>query len=530
MWMLHVKRSFLGIGVILAAAWNPAAHAKTLFVDRTLTTATCATYNPATRNCTGGTFTAYKTIAAASNAAMPGDRVAVRAGTYAEQLAPARSGSAARPITFHAYNGEVVALTGSPAIRLQDRDHVVIDGFTADNTQWLEANGADHNVIRNCIFSRSPATGTTGNVRFITSHYNRILNCTLSEGNDNLILIDSDHNLVEGCTFASARHALWAIKCGDFNVLRNNTFNNPDQKIGEIYDCDDVGAAGIVQSNATKRNLVEHNKFERTGAGGNEKNGIQYAGQNGIIRRNVFESNFGGGIGLSGYGGEASFCVGNRVYHNVFFKSSFGGVNFSTFNGTQGTDNLFKNNVFFQNTDGGPNPAQVILRKLTGYKFENNDFFHTAAGQQKVLLYDQGGLACPNGTVACWQTAFPALFSGNVEVDPKFVAAANHDFRLQPISPLIDAGTFLTRTTAAGSGTTMVVQDAGWFSDGFGITGLPGDTIQLQGQTTRAIITAINYTTNTLTLDRPLTWQANTGVAQPFNAAGPDMGAWEGGS
>jgi len=518
------------VAVTLSVTALPAASGPTRFVDRNLSSSTCTTYNPATRSCSGGTATAYKTLAAASNASQPGDVFEVRAGAYNEQLNPARSGNPGSPITFRAYNGETVSLTGSPAIRLQNRDHLVIDGFTVDNTQWLEANLADHNVIRNCTFSRTPASGTTGNVRFITSHYNRILNCTLTDGNDNLILIDSDHNLIDGCTITLARHALWAIKCGDFNVIRNCTFSNPDQKIGEIYDCDDTGAAGIVQSNATKRNLVENNRFELTGASGNEKNGIQYSAQNGIIRRNVFESNFGGGIGLSGYGGEASFCTSNRVYHNVFHKNSFGGVNFSTFSSTQGTDNLFKNNVFFQNTDGGPNPAQVILRKLTGYKFENNDFFHTTAGQQKVLLYDQGGVACGNGTVTCWQTNFPALFANNVEHDPKFVSTTSHDFRLQSTSPLIDAGTFLTRTTAAGSGTTMVVQDAGWFSDGFGIAGLPGDTIQLQGQTARARIVSINYATNTITLDQPLTWTANAGVAQPFNAAAPDMGVMETGN
>jgi len=113
-------------------------------------------------------------------------------------------------------------------------------------------------------------------------------------------------------------------------------------------------------------------------------------------------------------------------------------------------------------------------------------------------------------------------------VDPKFVDLANRDFRLQSSSPCIDAGTFITTATSAGSGTQLPVADARLFVDGFGIA--EGDAIQLKGQTQVAKITSINYGTNTLTLDRTLTWTQGQGVSVPYVGSAPDIGALEYGS
>ena len=115
----------------------------------------------------------------------------------------------------------------------------------------------------------------------------------------------------------------------------------------------------------------------------------------------------------------------------------------------------------------------------------------------------------------------------NVEVDPGFVNAPGHDFHLAANSPMVDNGAFLTKASTAGSGTVLTVDDANWFCDGFGIEGLVGDTIQLQGQTATATIVSIDYAARTLTLDRALTWSAGQGVSLAFNGAGPDIGAFE---
>jgi hypothetical protein len=73
----------------------------------------------------------------------------------------------------------------------------------------------------------------------------------------------------------------------------------------------------------------------------------------------------------------------------------------------------------------------------------------------------------------------------------------------------------------------MQVDNAGYFYDGFDIPGEVGDLIQLSGQTQTARIVEIDYATNTLTLDRALTWMAGQGVSLAYSGNAPDIGASE---
>ncbi len=121
-------------------------------------------------------------------------------------------------------------------------------------------------------------------------------------------------------------------------------------------------------------------------------------------------------------------------------------------------------------------------------------------------------------------------------VNPKFLSTNGYgfvwnpnnlpDFHLQQGSPCIDAGTWLaTITSANGSGTSFTVDNSLYFSDGNQI--VPGDTIQLQGQTATATITANDWTNNVLTFTPALTWTQGQGVSLPYFGSAPDMGAFE---
>ena len=87
----------------------------------------------------------------------------------------------------------------------------------------------------------------------------------------------------------------------------------------------------------------------------------------------------------------------------------------------------------------------------------------------------------------------------------------------------------LHRTTVAGegSGTELVVRDALYFYDGFGISGEMGDRIQLEGSTETAVIVNVDYASNTLTLDRALSWEGGQGVSLAFAGSAPDVGMYE---
>lgn len=533
----------------LALTLLPAlGHAATRYVDGTIAASSCTTYSPTARACGGGSDFAWRDLLGvrAPAATAPGDVIVLRDGTYSDALIPGTSGSAGLPITYLGYPGETPTISRAsldPAIDLTSRSHLVIEGLTvSDVTAWLRADGSDYNVIRGNTFRRATATGTRAGVKLVRSNYNRVTGNIIDDGNDNFQLIHSDRNLFEGNTLTRARHNLWDILCGNFNVIRGNDFNNVLQKIGQITDCEGVPADATPAYDATKRNLVESNRFNFTPSSGNASPyaGIQYAAQQGIIRRNVFHDTIGPALDLTIYADEAMFNTDNRVYHNVFYGSSFAGVSLA--DGAAFAGNVFQNNiltggVFVANDtrwtwytgelDG--QGVQLMTGRLDGFVFERNDILGTAPGALYAVTYGVRTSTTnpPPETLAWWETNQPLLFRGNLEVAPDFVDEAARDFHLNSASPLIDAAVFLTQTAGAGSGASMPVVDASYFYDGFGIPGEVGDLIKLEGDTATARVTAIDYGTNTLSLDVPLTWTAGQGVATPYTGAAPDIGAFE---
>jgi hypothetical protein len=366
-------------------------------------------------------------------------------------------------------------------------------------------------------------------------------------GEDNLRLIHSDRNLVEGNSITSGRHSLWGIVCGNFNVIRDNYFYNAIQKIGEVYDYD--GAHPPVEYDATKHNLIEGNEFAYTPSAGDSSaySGIQYSGQESIIRFNVFRDTIGPGISMSLWPDAARYVTHNRIYNNDFYATSLAGIGLSGSTAYTFTDNIIKNNIltksifvasdtrwtWYTQTLAGK-PVQVLTGRLDGFVFENNDLCNTAADEAYLITYGNAGSSSnpPGQSVSWWQANYPALFRGNLETDPQYADEAGEDFHLKAGSPMIDAGAFLTKTVGAGSGVILSVTDARYFFDGFDMTDenglpIPGDLVQLEGDTKTTHVIDIDYVNNTLTLDQPLSWTDSQGVSLAYNGSAPDMGAYE---
>jgi hypothetical protein len=216
-------------------------------------------------------------------------------------------------------------------------------------------------------------------------------------------------------------------------------------------------------------------------------NAIQYAGQDGILRRNVFHDNLGGGLGFQIYGDEALNNYGNRVYSNTFYANRCFGIWGGYSGGTRYENNVIVNNIIYGNRN---------CENTASNDIQNN---------------------APSANT----------FINNPTTDPSFLNAGSRFLRQSSGSPAINAGVYLTRVVGTNSGTQLVVEDAAFFFDGAGIPGEVGDVIQLEGQTDRARITAIDYATNTLTLDRALGWIAGQGVSLQYNGSAPDVGAYE---
>ncbi len=243
---------------------------------------------------------------------------------------------------------------------------------------------------------------------------------------------------------------------------------------------------------ATKRNLFEWNTFVRTRSHATKHyyyNGIQYAGQQGIVRRNVFYDNQGGALGIQVYSDEALHNYGHRIYHNTIYDNRCYGISASSAaTSSKYKEILVKNNILYKNSDCSGAGGQTQISNTTAVVLSSNAITATS---------------------------------------PQFVNAAGHDFHLLKGSPLVDAAAFLTTTVGAGAGKKMAVADAAYFFDGNGIQGLQGDRIQLEGQTSTARVLVVDLKTNTLTLDADLSWKSGQKVALAYHGAAPDMGAFE---
>jgi hypothetical protein len=93
---------------------------------------------------------------------------------------------------------------------------------------------------------------------------------------------------------------------------------------------------------------------------------------------------------------------------------------------------------------------------------------------------------------------------------------------LQNGSPCKDAGGFLTTVTASGSGTSVRVADARYFTDGFGVKS--GDRIKV-GNNPPVSVTGINYSSNTITVDNSISYNAGDGVSYVYEGTRPNIGA-----
>jgi len=520
-----------------------------IYVDPSITPSSSTTYNPATRSTGSGNETVYKTLQGAAAAARAGDTVLIRAGTYTQVLRPQYSGTAGAYITYKNYNGEQVTITGTslrPGIDISGRDYLIIDGLKIDNVaRWMYALDSHYNIIRNNRFSRANDSSSKGGLFFQESTCNRVLDNIIEDSSeDSLALHKADRNLIEGNEFRRADHTLWTIKGGNFNVLRNNYFHNADQKIGEVYDMDGAGFDHqFHQYDCTKYNLIEGNSFAYVPSAGDSSPyaGIQYAGQKGIIRKNLFYDTVGPGVDMTLYSAEARYNTDNKLYNNVFYKTDFAGVRLShasyPFYGNVIKNNIFAKSIFVANDrrwswytqELAGKPVQFMTGRLNGFIFENNNLFNHGGGETYLITYGvRTSTSNPvQHDIAWWHSNYPSLFRNNTEADPLFVNEAGLDFHLRSGSPMIDAGAFLTSTVGSGSGASMPVEDVGYFYDGYDIPGEQGDLIQLQGHTQTARIVDIDYDNNILILETPLSWTAGQGVGLTYSGSGPDMGAYE---
>ena len=488
---------------------------------------------------------AWRTIAQANQTLVAGDTVYIKAGTYKEYISPKNSGTTSQPIAYLNFGSDKVILSDTVyGIYMDGKSYIIVQGITMkhlDRFVYLR-NKSNYNTLAWCIFdSARLSNGQTatwaGSVISGSSQHNWIhhcqfsnygyynaddISCVLDIGSEENKADSTCYNLIEDSRFFHGGHHVMGVY-GKYNVIRNNWFHNepwsmgtPDADRGAVmYGDRNLSFSGYSENGG--RNCLEGNRigFSADPSDNNGASGAALNSSENIVRFNAFFNNISAGLSMSVTSSYLQDILRNKVYNNAFFNNGHNpydsidhmssGIGFGIYSGSLIIkDNALKNNVLYKH-------------KLTW-------------GEYNINTSDRTGIMAAQ--------VFANNWDGDKKGDPKFVNANPlpgdpmdsllPDLHLTAASPCIDSGTYLTTiVTASGSGMSFQVVDAGYFMDGWGISGVLGDEIQLFGTSQRARITSVSYQTNALSIDRSVTWTRNQGICLAYEGAAPDIGAYE---
>ncbi len=471
----------------------------------------------------------WRSVSRVNAALQPGDTAVFLPGEYAGTLAPAHRGAADAPITYRSaesWAARLVPEDGSPLIDLDGHQHIIIDGFFLDGHEqsgWMNATDCHHLTIRGCKMRRTrrPISIThSTQVRLLDNLF-----CADRVMGDMMWLEECDRILVEGNSFTRIGHSPFTLNYCNHVVMRANVFR---AEWGRNYITYSLG-----------RVLWEGNIITRArDSGGSASSRAHSFWDDGIFRYNRVYGNLGAPLNMGSYIWQGVSPTGrfrgpfgtlnSRFYHNTFVDNVGEAWRLS---GIVVSSNVFQNNIFYRNdrTGGG-----IQLTRAEGISRDNRFVHNLFRGNQPdrpVIRYGSAWWTAEEANRNTPTTGgFWSEFHGNFDADPRFLAAAERDYRLGPDSPAIDAGAPLARAVGNGSGRQLAVNDGRGFYDGFGIAGEQGDVIALGRGDNLARIERVElryHQPAILHLDRDMSWQDGMAVSLPWTGEAPDLGAYE---
>ncbi len=521
----------------------------------------------------------WKTIQKAANTLQPGDTVYIRAGTYNEKVTPTRSGTSGNYITYRSYSGEAVTINAAgrdSGFQVSGRSYIqVIDlkvvgdraggsgtyagVWVADNSNNIILDGIEATKNRFGIYLQGESTPLS----YVTIK-NSLLHDNPFHG---LWVAEKAYDITVGPNnkmYNNQGEEIYSfgIECGtDYggpfsdgprrvNIFGNEVYGNYMQGIRTwnaayvwihnniIYD---NGATGIQLEDGTENVVVEDNTCYHNADIYAYETGIWVAQTNNVAVRNntlrynkvgfmvtdstrviahnniISENNRGVphllnamGINLDASASQVTLAH-NTLYKNGAPETQRGGMTTCAYHAPVDAV-VLKNNIISETTAN----SDMWLGCNNNFISDYNDVYNTRTVNVNWLGSDK--------TWAEYKST-SGKDANSISSNPKFVDPSNGNFNLQATSPCKDTGDFLTRTSGSGSGTTVTVSDASYFTDGFG-TGAAGDLVQI-GSNSPVRITNVDYGTNTIAVDRSISWNSGDGVSYTYSGSAPDIGAYE---
>lgn len=478
--------------------------------------------NPNANDQNPGTITLpWKTITKANQTLRAGDTVYIKIGSYSTFISPNNSGTAINPITYKNHGTDIVTIADTTyGIFLNGKSYINVNGINFKNLDqflWLQ-NGANHNTISYSNFDQSRVIGWSGSKIYQSSSYNWVHHNRFSKygacrnGSDDGSVLDigneesqtdlSKYNLIENNMMYHGGHHVLGV-FGMYNVIRNNYIHNEVWTNGK-------GNRNLYLSGYPANsgwNLIEGNQIAYSAPPCDSwgASGMSLTTGYNIVRGNKFYYNDLSAISMTLTNTYYSDIIYNKIYNNTFLHNGW--------------------------NPNRPDPLTSAIG-MAIYSGSHIVKFNTIKNNLFSDHYQVYGYSNVNSS----DQIFAGNWNGDAQGDPQFQNASKSpgdpmdsthpDLHLKATSPAKDTGVYLTKiTSSTGSGTSFQLEDSKYFIDGWGI--VEGDTIQLQGTSEKAQITKIDYLTNTVSVDRSMTWTQNQGISLAYYGAGPDIGAYE---
>lgn len=488
----------------------------------------------------------WLTIQRAVDAAVAGDTIQVKAGTYNERIVLRNSGNATQGfINLQNFSGDKPVLDGrglgnGDMVFGQNVSYVKIQGFHIKGhigAGIVFYGAGSHIEIRNNEISDQKHLRVHGHAILISAQsWPGPVYHTITD-----VIIDG--NYIHDVSTGDQQSGTWnealtlAFDVRKFqitnNVIDNTNFaaidligkGNNWTKSGEKYPHQGIiahnqvrnsgrrGEHSAIYIDGAKEVVIEHNRlYDNAGHGimiNSEAN--DFIPRRIIVRRNESWNNLSNLTPSPGNPNTKAEQI--RVVHNVLYSPKSGRANVTFFHG----DNVvLKNNIFLHNNVSAADYGGLQVSHHQGTSrptLDNNDYFppdlwkfqYRGRHFINLWLYQSGSGQDLN----------------SISENPLFVDAKAGNFQLRAGSPVIGAGGFLTTTKSRGSGRVIELNDSLYFSDGFGI--VDGDLVQI-GSNSPLRVLSVDHQAHTITIDRTISWNADSNVSYPYSGKAPNMG------
>lgn len=410
----------------------------------------------------------------------------------------------------HIVRGNTFTILGQSSIVL-GTSHGVLRGALIENNLFEGSVIEDGIQFHQDFDAARPGEDTSNRGTIIRNNIFR------TNGENSIDLKGASHNVIEGNLFTKT--------IGSNNGALEGYFPDDNQQTCQSDDVKGVAVDPALPVYSSRNNngppcwnRVSSGTISR---GANASSGTV------IIRNNIFYDN----IAMTVIDGPNWKIYNNTVLGN---NTDFTGSN-STYNGStkfssfRQYEAIYTNASVLNNLVGGHKQAEAEIGTNSDIEINGNAYwdpngitFSIPGNRSASFAQWQAKGFDPQG-----QIITDAKLSDITNPRPTGLNLTKNMFAPQGSSPLVDQGIYLTKTTNSGdSATNLIVADAYFFTDGYGITS--GDQIRIgTGSTAKlATIRTVNLP-NTLILTQPTSWRANDPVNLNYNGNKPDVGAIE---